>query len=109
MGVTKQQGLLLFETFSANFLKNQVLVWSSLDLCVCITSIPSARKLSFLETRPTQQGVGCNAMQQNLSVKLGQILYASPPFSLIPRVLHKIVQDQVHTMIFAVEVWQTQS
>ena len=68
--------------------------------------MPSARKLSFLETRPTQQGV--DAMQQNWSVQLGHILYAFFPFPLIPIVSYRIVQYQVHTMILVAPVWQTQ-
>ena len=48
-------------------------------------------------------------MQQNWSVQLGHILYAFPSFSLIPRVLHKIVQNQVQTMTLVVPVWQTQT
>ena len=57
LGVTKQQGLLGLETVSSNLSKNQVSIWSSPDRSVCITSMSLARKLSFLETRPTQQGV----------------------------------------------------
>ena len=104
--LTKQEGLLGLETVSSNLLKNQVSVWSFPYRSVCITSMPSATKLSFLENRPTQQGG--DAMQQNLSVQLGHNLYAFPLFSLIPRVLHKIVQDHVQTMILVVSVWQTQ-
>ena len=78
MGVTKQQGFLGLETVSSNFSKNQVLVWSSLDRSFCIRSIPSARKSSFLETRPTQQGGGCNATKPVSSIRINPI--CSLPF-----------------------------
>ena len=91
---------------SSDLSKNQVSVWSSPERSVCTTPMPSSRNLSFLETRPIQQGV--NAMQQNWSVQLIHNLYAFLPFFLIPRVLEKIVQEQVHTMILVVPIWQTQ-
>ena len=66
----------------------------------------SARKLSFLETRPTQQGGWYNTTKLVSWIRTHPICF--PPFSLIPRVLCKIEQDQVHTMILVVPVWQTQ-
>ena len=64
----------------------------------------SARKLTFLETRLTQQGDGSSAT--NWSAQLEHILYAFPPFLFIPRVLHKIEQNQVHTVILVVPICQ---
>ena len=63
LGVTKQQELLGLETVSSDLSKNQVSVCSSPDRSLSITSMPSARKRSFLETRPTHQGRGCNAIK----------------------------------------------
>ena len=80
MGVTNQQGLLGLETVSSNLSKNHVSVWSSSDRSVCITSMPSARKLSFLETRPIQQGGGCNATKLVSSIRAHSIRF--PPFHL---------------------------
>ena len=62
LGVTKQQGISRLETVSSNLSKKQVSAWSSPNRSVCITSMLSARKLYFLETRPIQQGGGCNAI-----------------------------------------------
>ena len=63
---------------------------------------------NYLSWKPDPNSNVVDAMQQNWSVQLGHILYAFPPFSLILRVLHKIVQDQVHTMILVVQFWQIQ-
>ena len=63
--VPKQHGLIKLETASSNLSKNQVSAWSSPDISVCITSMPSARKFPFLDTRPTQQGgMQCNKTGQ---------------------------------------------
>ena len=56
----KQQGLLGLETVSSDCSKNQLTVLLSSDRSVCITSMASARKLSFLEIRSRQQGDGGN-------------------------------------------------
>ena len=106
MGVTTQQGLLELETVSSNLSNSQVSVWSpQIDL---FASLQCHQLENYLSWRPDAQSKGVNAIQQNWSVQLGHILYAFHPFSLIPRVLHKIVQDQVQTMILVVPVWQTQ-
>ena len=82
LGVTKQQGISGLETASSNLSKKQVSAWSSPNRSACITSMLSARKLYFLETRNSK---GVDAKQQNWSVQLGNILYTFSPFSLIPR------------------------
>ena len=65
---------------SSNLSKNLVSVWSSSDRFVCITSILSARKLSFLETRPIQQRGGCNATKLVSSISAHSIRFS--PFHL---------------------------
>ena len=55
-------------------------VWSSPYRSVCITSIPTARKLSFLDTRATQRGGGCNATKLVSSIKTHPIGFS--PFLL---------------------------
>ena len=91
---------------SSDLSKDQVSVYSSPNRSACITSMSSVRKLSFLDTRPTQQEGGCNATKLVGSIRTYAVRL--PPFSLIPRVLHKIVQDQVHVMILVVAIWQRQ-
>ena len=103
-GVTKQQRLLGLGTMLSYLSKTQVSVQSP-DRSVCITSIPSAKKLSFLETRTKQQGSGYNATKL---VSFETCSLYLPAFSLVPRVLHKIVQGQVHTMIVVLQIWKTQ-
>ena len=71
----KQQELLGLKTVSSNLPKNQVAVWASPNRSVCITSIPSARKLFFLETRPTQQRGGCNATKLVSSIRAHPIWF----------------------------------
>ena len=60
--------------------------------------------LAYLSWKPDPDTKWMDALQQNWSYQLGHILYALPAFSLIPRVLNKIVQDQVDTMILVVQV-----
>ena len=55
LGVTKQQGLRGLKTVSSNLSKNQVSVCSSPNRSVCITSMRSSRKLSFLKTRHSKR------------------------------------------------------
>lgn len=62
----------------------------------------------YYSWKPDPHSKGVDALQQNWSTQLGHTLYAFPPFSLIPRVLHKVVQDQAHTLILIAPVWQTQ-
>ena len=63
---------------------------------------------NYFSWKPDPHSRGVGALQQAWSSQLGHILYAFPPFCLIPRVLHKVVQDQVHSLILVVSVWQTQ-
>lgn len=46
---------------------------------------------------PDPYSIGLDVLQQKWSNHLGNIVYAFPPFSLIPRVLNKVIQDQTHT------------
>ena len=59
-------------TVSSDLSKNQVSVGSSPDRSVCITSMLSARKLTFW--RPDLHSKGVDAMQQNWPVQLGHTL-----------------------------------
>ena len=104
-GVTKQQGLLGLGTMLSYLSKTQVSVQSP-DRSISITSMPSANKLSFLETKTKQQGSGYNATKLVSLIKTCSLCL--PAFSLVPRVLRKIVQGQVHTMILVVPIWKTQ-
>ena len=63
---------------------------------------------NYLSWKPDPYSKGVDAMQHIWSSQLGHILYAFPPYSLIPRVLHKVIQDQVHTLILIAPVWQAQ-
>ena len=80
MGVTNSRDSSEWKTVSSNLSKNQVSVWSSPDRSVCIMFMPSARKLSFLETRSTQQGGGCNATKLVSSIRTHPIRF--PPIIL---------------------------
>ena len=59
--------------------------------------------------KPDPQSIGVDAMQHRWSTHLGHTLYAFSPFFLIPKVLNKVIQDQVHEIISITPVWQTQT
>lgn len=64
---------------------------------------------NYLSWKPDPFSKGTDAMQHTWSMHLGRILYAFPPFSLVPRVLNKLIQDQVQVAILITPVWQTQT
>jgi len=60
----------------------------------------------YFSWKPDPYCLGVDAMQQEWPHN--QILYAFPPFSMINRVLKKVVQDQVLTLILIAPTWQSQ-
>ena len=63
---------------------------------------------AYISWKPDRQGIAVDAMQHILSILMGHTLYAFPHFSLIPRVLNKVVQDHTEMLIVVTPVWQTQ-
>ena len=59
----------------------------------------------YIAWEPDQNGFATNAMQQDWNK---MFRFAFPPFSLIGRVINKVLQENVEAMILVALTWQTQ-
>ena len=61
---------------------------------------------SYYFCKPDPNSLGTNTLQQKWYYK---ILYAFPPFTLIHKVLKKVEEEKVPSLIIVTQTWQTQS
>ena len=102
LGISATERFFRMETVPSNFQQNMASIGEETrNRTVCFKVIKSASKLLLLETG-TQQ----SWHQQKWYHKS---LYALPPFALIHKVLKKVEEDKVSSLIIVTPIWQTQS
>ena len=103
LGITPKSKLIRVETFSKNVSKNLQYERNTQNRLVCLQSVPPDPKLCIMATRPSQSRDGRNDTGLEKQVPL-----CIPPFSMITRVLNKVLRDKVQKMILITPAWPSQ-
>ena len=105
LGISAPEKFLRMETVSSSFQPNMANIRKDTrNIPVCFKVIKSASKLLLLEAGSQQSWK--DALQQKWYHKS---LYAFPSFALIHKVLKKVEEEKVPSLIIVISTWQTQS
>ena len=102
LGISSPERSLRMETVPSNFQQDMPNIEEETrNRPACFKVVKSASKLLLLEA-----GLGTDTLQQNWYHKS---LCAFPPYTLIHKVLKKVEEEKVPSLIMATPTWQTQS
>ena len=102
LGMKKCQGQFRMETRCFGFPRDCNTHAKTNSGSACIQTLPPTSSMRCMETRPRQYSNRC------IPSSLGQGVQFCSPFSLISRVLRKILQEKIDYLIIVTPTWQTQ-
>ena len=105
LGISVPERFLRMETVPSNFQQNMANIGKKPEIDL-FTSKLSNQLPSYYSWKPGPNSLGREALQQKWYHKS---LYAFPPIVLIHKVLKKVKEEKVPSLIIVTPTWQTQS